>query len=269
MTIGIIGLGHMGQAFIEGLVKSGVREEDLSVNARTETSMDTVKARWPGVRATPDKGELIARADMIVIAVKPQNAKEALGEMARYDLTGKLIVSFMAGVSISDTHKMLGDAENRLSVIRMMPNLAIASLTGVTGMCPESGVKGMEQAEEVFGKLGFLIPVPEDDLGAVTVCAGSGPAFAAFLMLEYRSACEKLFGSRETSGEVMRRMFENALSMTAGGDMTLENLIDKISTKGGVTEAGVNRLKTAGISALIGECFDAALERIKELDPSK
>ena len=67
----------------------------------------------------------------------------------------------------------------------------------------------------------------------------------------------------------MRRMFENALEMTSDGSMSLEALIDKISTKGGVTEAGVNALRCSGIGTSMEYCFASALKRIKELNPAK
>ena len=88
-------------------------------------------------------------------------------------------------------------------------------------------------------------------------------------MQQYRDACLHLLGDRAQSEELMRRMFENALDMTGNGNMSLEALIDKISTKGGVTEAGVNALKCSGIGTSMEYCFSSALKRIKELNPSK
>lgn len=269
MNIGVIGLGHMGRAFIEGLVNSGVRQADITVNARTIQSVQAVKDEFPALQVAFSKRDLVSRADMIVIAVKPQNAAEVLGEIGRFGLKGKLIVSFMAGISLSDTRSMLGDESGSLSVVRMMPNLAIAKLNGVIGVCYEGDIPAMDKAGALFRRLGYMIRVSEERLDVITVCAGSGPAFAAYLMQQYREACLRLLGDAAQSEELMRRMFENALDMTADGGMTLEALIDKISTKGGVTEAGVTALKCSGIGSSMDYCFSSALRRITELKPAK
>ena len=269
MNIGVIGLGHMGRAFIEGLVNSGVRQADIIVNARTIRSIQAVKDAFPALQVAFSKRDLVSQADMIVIAVKPQNAPEVLGEIGRLDLKGKLIISFMAGVSLSDTRRMLGDDPGSLNVVRMMPNLAIAKLNGVMGVCYEGDIPAMDKAGALFRRLGYLIRVSEEKLDVITVCAGSGPAFAAYFMQQYRDACMHLLGDKAQSEELMRRMFENALDMTADGAMSLEALIDKISTKGGVTEAGVNALRCSGIGTSMEYCFASALRRIKELNPAK
>ena len=93
MNIGIIGTGHLGKAFITGLVKSGVAQDRIILNARTAETMDAVKRVWPSIHVTADKKELVAGSDVIVIVVKSQNAREVLAEIKETDLSGKTVVS--------------------------------------------------------------------------------------------------------------------------------------------------------------------------------
>ena len=265
MNIGIIGTGHLGKAFITGLVKSGVAQDRIILNARTEETMDAVKRVWPSIHVTADKKELVAGSDVIVIVVKSQNAREVLAEIKETDLSGKTVVSFMAGISLNDMREMLQGARGEYRLIRMMPNLGISLCKGVIGVCREKDSPEPESVPDLFRKLGVLIELPEEKLENITICAASGLAFTAYLMKEYRNSCDRLIRDTAVSEEITLRVFENVIDVIRNEGKTFESLIEQISTKGGTTEAGISILQDSDLGGIISQCIDAAYDRVSEL----
>ena len=265
MNIGLIGAGHLGKAFLSGLLRSGVGESGITVNARTEDTMNAIKAQYTGINVTADKERLVSLSDMVVIAVKPQNAREVLQELKEYDWSGKIIVSFMAGITLSDLRNMFGDKECKLNIIRVMPSIGIATCKGVMGFCYEGDIPGINEIKAIYEKLGYVITLSEDRFDNVMVSAASGLAFVTYLMKEYRDACDLLLNDTKASETITRMIFENALEIVESGAESMESLIDKICTKGGVTEAGIEALEKGDIKDKVIACFDAALKRTKEM----
>ena len=269
MNIGIIGLGHLGEALISGLIKSGTETTKLFVTARTDQSKDTIKQKYPDINVVSDKNELVSKVDVVIIVVKPQNAKDVFDELKETELSNKIIVSLMAGITISDMRKMLHDHNAEKCIVRIMPTISISQCNGVIGICYEWDASEIKEVSELFAKLGYLIYLSEDKLDDITVCAASGLAFAAFMMKEYVDACNRLFNDKTVSEEITKRIFENILTITKEGDQSLEGLIEKISTKGGTTEAGMEVIRNGGLNDTISKCFDSALQRINELEENK
>lgn len=267
MKVGIIGLGHIGKALIAGWTRSGFPKASLLVNAKTEQSMKHVKNEYPGVRVLPDKRELVSSSDVVVVAVRPGDAAEVLGEIGRCDCSGRTIVSLMAGVTFRDMKTMMGDDSCGARIVRLMPNVGISNGNGVIGICYEDGTPGITFLEDLFGRLGKLVRVTEDGLNDIIVCAGSGLAFAAYFIKEYRNACARLLGDVSVSEDLTRHVFLNAMELTEDGQETLEGLVGKICTRGGTTEAGVNALKESDLSEVLDACFAATSRRIGELLP--
>ena len=265
MNIGIIGTGHLGKAFITGLVKSGVAQDRIILNARTAETMDAVNRVWPCIHVTANKKELVAGSDVIVIVVKSQNAREVLAEIKETDLSGKTVVSFMAGISLSDMREMLQGARGEYRLIRMMPNLGISLCKGVIGVCREKDSPEPESVPDLFRKLGVLIDLPEEKLENITICAASGLAFTAYLMKEYRNSCDRLIRDTAVSEEITLRVFENVIDVIRNEGKTFESLIEQISTKGGTTEAGISILRDSDLGRIISQCIDTAYERVSGL----
>ena len=265
MKIGIIGVGHLGKAFIAGLVRSGIAQDRIILNARTMETLDAVKQIYPCINVTTDKKELVAESDIIVIVVKSQNAEGVLTEIGEIDLSGKTIISFMAGISLSDMREMLRDTRREYRLIRMMPNLGISLCKGIIGVCCENDPAETEEVLNLFRQLGYLIHLPEEKLESITICAASGLAFAAYLMKEYRNSCDRLINDAVVSEEVTTHIFENVIEIVRNEGKTFESLIEQISTKGGTTEAGISKLQDSNLSEIINQCIDTAYDRVNAL----
>ena len=265
MNIGIIGTGHLGKALIAGLVRSGVKQNRIILNARTAETMDAIKRIYPCINVTASKQDLVTASDIIVIIVRSQNALEVFAEIREMDLSSKTIVSFMAGVSLNDMREMLQDTSKEYRLIRMMPNLGISLCKGVIGVCCENDSAETEEALNLFRPLGYLINLPEEKLESITICAASGLAFAAYLMKEYKNSCDRLINDAAVSEEITTRIFENVIEIIRNEDKTFESLIEQISTKGGTTEAGISKLQNSNLDEIINQCIDSAYDRISGL----
>ena len=265
MNIGIIGSGHLGKALMAGLIRSGVAQEQIILNARTIETMEAVKRVYPGISVTAGKKELVAESDIIVIVVRAQNAGDVLTELGEMNLSGKTLVSFMAGVTLSDMREMLHDRRRDYRLIRMMPNVAISLCRGVIGVSCDNDLSVSDDVVSLFRRLGYIISLPEEKLESITICAASGLAFAAYLMKAYRDSCDRLINDAAVSEEITTRVFENAIETVRSEDNTFEKLIEQISTKGGTTEAGISVLRDSSLNEILNQCLDAAYARVKGL----
>ena len=265
MNIGIIGAGHLGKALVAGLVQSGMKQEQIILNARSKETLDAQKRVYPGIRTTADKKELAEKADVIVLVVRAQNAGEVLAEIKETNLRNRTIVSFMAGVTLHDMREALQDSRKEYRLVRMMPTVGISICKGVIGISCEEDSAIPEDVTDLFRPLGYLISLPEEKLESITICAASGLAFTAALMKAYRDASNRLIGDLPVSEEITLRVFENVIETVRTEGNTFEKLIGKISTKGGTTEAGMNVLENSGLDEIIGKCLDTAYARVSGL----
>ena len=263
MRAGIIGMGHLGKAVLAGFLRSGMNPEQMMVSARTEKTLQMVQDSFPGVAVTTDNKELVLKTDIVIVVLRPQDAREVLGELKDLSFSDKTIVSLMAGVRIRAIREMLQDIHGKYHIVRMMPNVAVSLCKGVIGVSSEEDKGQLGNVLSMFEKLGYLVYLPEDDLEKVTICAASGLGFAAFIMKRYMDSCNRFFMDETVSGEITKRVFETAVDIIRNDDSSFEKLVEQISTKGGTTEAGINVLKQRDLGNIFDDCMDEAISRVK------
>ncbi len=266
MKFGIIGYGNLGKALVKGLLYTGIPQEDVIVNARTEKTLNSVKTSFEHIITTESKKELVDKADVIILVVEPKNASDVLNEISRYNICDKIIISFMAGITIADIRQMLDKNEKDVNIVRIMPNIAIANGNGILGVTYEdSNCRNLKEVINIFDKLGYMIKLEESQLDYITVTAASGLAFAASIMNMYQKACNTLFNDEIQSKEITLRVFENVIDMIKDENSSFDNIINQITTKGGTTEAGMNSLKQDMILENLQECIFKSYEKCKKI----
>ena len=251
----------MGKAFVRGLVLTGFQQEDIVINARTGKTRDSVRERFTDIHVTGSKEELVDLADVVVIITEPINAKEVLSEIKDYSIDGKVLISFMAGITMEEIRNALGEKQNTVKLVRVMPNIAIQEGKGVLGITYEEKDEVIQKVLDVFGRLGYMWKLDESALNAITVTAASGLAFAASLMDSYQKACNTLFNNEEMSKEITLRVFENAIGMVKKEGCSFEDMVCRITTKGGTTEAGIKHLHPEQITENLENCMKKAYEK--------
>lgn len=266
MKIGIIGYGNLGKAFVKGLVLTGFNQSDIVINARTEKTRDSVRNEFTDIYVTASKEELVNGTDVLVLITEPINAKEVLNEISSYDIDGKIVISFMAGITMAEIRNALGDKQNAVKLVRAMPNIAIQEENGVIGITyEESEDEAIQDVLSVFKKLGYVLKLDEDSLNYITVTAASGLAFAASVMESYQKAGNILFNNEEISKEITLRVFENVIDMVKKEGCSFEDIVRRITTKGGTTEAGMKHLNQEQITENLETCMKKSYEKAKNI----
>lgn len=262
MRIGIIGYGHLGKALVRGLVLTGFSQNDIVINARTQKTRDCVRDEFKDIYVTDNKEELVNRTDVIILITEPKNAAEVLNEIKDYEIDAKIIVSFMAGITIAEIRNMLGGKQNTVNLLRVMPNIAIQDGNGVIGVTyEEQDCEKFQDVLNVLKKLGYVLRLDEDSLNHITVTAASGLAFAACMMNSYQKASNTLFNDDEKSKEITIRIFENVIHMVKKENCSFDDIVCRITTKGGTTEAGMKHLNQELITENLEACMKKSYEK--------
>lgn len=243
-NIGIIGLGNIGSKLQD------IWSEQAAFSILGCSKGDDVNA-------------LVKECEIIVIAVKPQSFDALCGEISA-DMSGKLVISIMAGKKIETIKAKL----RANKVVRTMPNLPLKVRCGFTGWIASEEVSEEEKmlVAALFNYVGTELEVSDEEkLNALTALSGSGPAY--FYFLDY---CMKLkaleYGfSEEEARKIVRSTFVGAAQLLDSSEISAKEWIEKISSKGGTTEAAI-KIFTEEAQGAILEAIEHAHKRAQELD---
>jgi pyrroline-5-carboxylate reductase len=252
----------MGEALARGLLDAGWSPDELILADVVQSRLDDV-GKTLGTATTADALEAATEAGGVVLAVKPQDAAEALDRIAGALGEGGL-VSIVAGLRIASLEEQLG---GRPSVVRAMPNTPARVGKGVTALSPGRFATDAtrELADAVFTAVGPVVWLSEDKLDAVTALSGSGPAYV-FLVAEAmvdagvalglpRDVAETLaFATIEGSGTMLRETGEPPAVLRA-----------QVTSPGGTTAAALAVLEAMAVRAAFGGALRAAHRRSEEL----
>lgn len=202
-------------------------------------------------------------ASIIVLAIKPQSCKEVLQDLAKYDLTGKLVLSIMAGVPMEAIEEGLG--RQKVKIVRTMPNTPILVSLGVTGVyTTDEDVK--QDVESLLGGTSQLFYVKsEDDLNAVIAVSGSSPAYFFLFIEALEQAGVELGMDRETSAKMAIGTALGAATLAAQSKEPISVLRRNVMSKGGTTERAVQTFERLGLAKIVAEAAKAARDRGREM----
>ena len=261
LTIGFIGGGTMGQALIGGLFARGVTRRALVVSETDARVRRQLRLTW-GLKTTNDNRAAARRADVVVLAVKPQQFPDVIAQIAPV-VSQQLVVSIAPGVSLRWLQARLPGA----AIVRVMPNLPATVGRGFAAFAPGRKATARHRAITlaIFGAVGEVVRLPERQLDAITAISGSGPAYVFFLVQAWEAAAVSLGLPPAVASRAIRqtlrgsgRLLENAVEPAA-------TLIRKVASKGGTTEAALKVLAKRRVAAHIEEAIRAAARRSKEL----
>lgn len=256
---GIIGYGHMGSVLAEGFLASGALEQkELVVASRRRTGPDTLRARYPGITIAADNADLARRSDLVVICVRPPDMRRVLDEIVPALRGDEHLVSIAAA---PDT-RTLEDAYAG-PVTRAMPSLLSEVGRGTTLIVHGSRTRTAEaeRVERLFSAIGSVVRVGEENLAAATVISGCGPALIAAISEELLHAAVR--GSdltREDAGRLVREALTGTAAYLEATGTSLDDLIRRVATPGGITEAGVASLQT-DLPPVLDAMFERMLAR--------
>src|SRR6516162_7800080 len=261
MRIAILGTGKIGESLLAGLRSSDWA--DIVASSRRQERADELHERH-GVETTTSNAEAIRGADVVVLAVKPQDIELLLGEIGHLLTPEQTVLSIAAAIPTSRIERhVAGD----VPVVRAMPNTPATVHEGIAGMCAgrHAGKEHLERADTVLRAVGDVVVVPEEQMDAITAVSGSGPAYFGLLAEAMIEAGILLGLSREISTTlVVQTMFGTAKQLRDQGMHPVE-LRESVTSPGGTTIAAIRELEQAGVRAAFLNAIQAAMDRAREL----
>jgi pyrroline-5-carboxylate reductase len=261
--IAILGCGKIGEALVAGLLSSRWRQPgEIAVTARRDERLAELAERY-GVATTRSNREATEGADVVVIAVKPQDIEELLRELAGALTPAQTVITIAAAIPTSLIERHLGSVR----VVRAMPNTPAAVHEGIAGLAPGAHATedDVARAEEVLAHLGRSVRVPESALDAVTAVSGSGPAYFALLAESMIEAGILLGLSREIATDLVVQTMLGTAKLLRDEQMHPVELRERVTSPGGTTIAAIRELEQAGVRAAFLNAIQAAMKRSQEL----
>jgi pyrroline-5-carboxylate reductase len=263
-TLAILGAGRMGEALLAGLLRSGwATSEQVWCTVRREEHAQELAERY-GVRAGTDSAAAAAGADVLLIAVKPQNLRALLADIGQKIHPGQTVISVAAGVTTAAIDRLIpGDTP----VVRVMSNVPVQVDEAMSAIAPgqHAGARHLAVAEGILSHVGRVVHLAEEHLDAVTALSGSGPAYF-FLLAEAMIDAGILLGlSRDISSElVIQTMVGSAKMLRDSGRHPVE-LRESVTSPGGTTIAAIRVLEQERVRAAFLNAIEAAQLRSTEL----
>ena len=263
--LAFIGGGNMAAALIGGLIKRGLPAGNVVVADPSPDQLQRLTAQFR-IRTAADNALAVSGAEVVVLAVKPQQMRAVAAGLAAH-LGGQppLVISVAAGIPHAALARWFGP---RVAVVRTMPNRPALNGFGATGLYapPSVGAAQRALAESIMAAVSATVWVEhESQMDTVTALSGSGPAYF-FLFME---ALEAAAHERGLPDEVAHRLTletaYGAAQMARQSTESLATLREQVKSKGGTTAAALEVLDAAGLRAIVAHAVAAADRRSAEL----
>lgn len=262
-SIAVLGGGVMGGAIAAGAIAGGWPASQVTVAGRNADSLAALAAAH-GVATTQDLAQATAGADIIVFAVKPQDAAAALDVFAGSVRPGTLLLTVAGALPASFYEARLPAGT---PVVRAMPNTPALIGKGATAIAPgaNAAAEHMALATAVLAATGLVVEVDEDQIGAVGTVSGSGPAyFYAFVEAMIEAGITQGL-DRELTTKLAIQTFIGAAALLESSDVGPGELRARVSSKGGTTLAALGAMSDAGLQTVVAVGLAAAERRTREL----
>lgn len=261
-TIAVIGAGKIGEVLLSGLIKAGWPVDRLVATARRQERAEQLRERY-GVRVVGNV-EAARVADVLAIAVKPQDAATLMTELGSHIPSEKLVISLCAGLPTSFFTKWLSEGTPIIRVMTNTPALVDEAMTAISAG-PHATLAHLELAEEMFSPLGRTIRVPESQQDAVTALSGSGPAYFYFLVEAMTDAGILLGLPRQAAHDlIVQTAIGSAIMLRDSGEHPVK-LREAVTSPAGTTISAIRELENHGVRAALLAALEAARDRAKEI----
>jgi pyrroline-5-carboxylate reductase len=267
MNICFIGGGNMASAMIGGLLLNGTCKPG---NIRVVEINDAARQRMAdfgvAVFAGPEE-PAIRGADVVVLAVKPQNMKEVATQAAPSLAPGQVVLSIAAGIRLPDLARWLGEAGTKVALVRAMPNTPALVSAGMTGLyAPKLDANQRQRVEEVIRATGaFVWARAENDLDAVTAVSGSGPAYFFYFIEALEQAGKELGLPGDTARQLALETALGAAKLAHDSPEDPATLRARVTSKNGTTERALLSMESNHVKQHIIIAAHAAAARAKEM----
>lgn len=257
--IAIIGGGNLGTAIAEGLAKSGfVMPEHIMITKRNISTIKHLEKK--GMLVGDNNIEAVRYADLVILAVKPFQVADVMGNIRNEFTDRHLLVSVITAITMDE---MIHQAGKKISIVRAMPNTAIAIQESMTCLCSRNLKDGqLEYVQDLFNQLGRVVNIEEKLMDAATVLGACGIAYALrFIRANIQGGIEIGFDAA-TASMIAAQTVKGAAELLIQTGRHPEQEIDKVTTPKGCTIAGLNEMEHQGFSSSLIKGIAASYDKI-------
>jgi pyrroline-5-carboxylate reductase len=260
----VFGIGAMGSALVKGWISAKI----ISPSLVTVVDLDAVKlkkiTRSLKIKAEVVPAKALKDAGLVILAVKPQQIKELLGQVGPQFPAKALVVSIAAGVSTGQIEKNLSQG---CPVVRVMPNTPSLLGAGMAAIASGSRAKPsqLKLVLGLFSAVGKAVLVSEDQMDLVTAVSGSGPAYIFHMVEAMVDAGVKGGLPPETALQLVIQTVYGAARMVQETGKSPEALRIQVTSPGGTTQAALSVLAEKGFKEAVQAAIEAATKRSIEL----
>ena len=259
--VGFIGAGKLAGSVIRGLLlknfcaPSAIVASEPNVDTRTQLQNEL------GISLTTENSEIAAKAEIVLLGVKPQMVLPVLRGLGAA-LTDKLVVSFSAGIRIAQMEEV-----TPARIMRVLTNTpsAIGRAASAFAAGPRATEQDREKIRTMFGAIGLVVEVDDEQIDAVTALAGSGPAFVYAMIEALARGGEKMGLNKQVSLQLAAQTALGATEMMITSGKSPEELIKMVVTPGGTTAAGLRVMEERSVAATLADAVEAATKRGQEM----
>ncbi|MEV6872676.1 pyrroline-5-carboxylate reductase [Amycolatopsis sp. NPDC051128] len=261
-VIAVLGAGKIGEALLSGLLHGGHQPGDLLFTERYAARVEELTTRY-GVRGV-EVEEAAKRADVLVVAVKPQDIEPVLDELAPLLGPSSLVVSLCAGLPTSLYERRLASG---VPVVRVMPNTPMLVNEAMSAISAGryATAEHLAVVRDLLSHVGRVVEVPEGQQDAVTALSGSGPAYFFYLVEAMIDAGILLGLPRVLAGQLIIQSAVGAAKMLAESDEHPVLLREAVTSPAGTTINAIRELEKHGVRAAMLAAIEAARDRSVEL----
>lgn len=272
INVGFIGAGNMGFAIMKGVCESYL-SDNVKMYATSPSiglfayDIDNEKIkRLVSMGVTPCKSveELVLKCNYVFLAVKPQQLDELLWENGKYFSNDKVIVSICAGITADYLKaRTVSDAK----IVLVMPNTPLLLGEGATALAKvlPTTDNEFELVCEIFKACGKIAVISENKMKEIIAINGSSPAFIYLFAKAFIEYAKSVDISEDVSKGLFAQSLIGSAKMITDSGYSIDELITMVSSKGGTTIAGLEKLREGNLEATINECCKACVKRAYEL----
>jgi pyrroline-5-carboxylate reductase len=258
LKIAVIGAGNMGQALVRGLVEKSVYSQHISVFDVDRKKLDALKKE--NVKLAKSNRQCVSLADVVILAVKPQILEEVIMDIATAVDKDALVLSIAAGVPMAKIEQFF---KKPVCLVRAMPNMPALTGQGMSAFSlgRHATQKHRRIAEAILLSFGEAAHVPERALDLVTAVSGSGPAYFFLLAEKMIEAAYEMGMKVDLAKKLVYQTALGSGSVMAASEEDPEDLVARVASKGGTTEAALKVFQKRGFGRLVQEAVKAAYKR--------
>ncbi|MGI4814699.1 MAG: pyrroline-5-carboxylate reductase [Janthinobacterium lividum] len=268
MDVLFIGGGNMASALIGGLLARGAKAAQLCVVDPLPDARERISSSYSVRTAEVADDALLRAAEVIVLAVKPQQLK-AVATALGSRVADALVLSIAAGISAVDLSRWLGDHQR---LVRAMPNTPALIGKGITGAFAYSGTHGelppadRARAARVLEAVGALIWCDsESQIDAITAISGSGPAYVFYFIEALEAAARQLGFDDAQARQLALTTFSGSVELAQASEESVAMLRQRVTSPGGTTAAALAAFEAHKVSAGIVSGALAAQQRAQQM----